>query len=304
MVAVAVLATAAIVHGSGPPFTYRLGQRPDRELRVNVKEFQIRNQTKTSNERQAAADQVPPSLVNDPAPIRELAERLDDLTVAIAKSARLEDLPENVRATWKLDARDASSSSRRPPTPPSAATTCTRRSPRRSRRLSATACSGPTPCRPTRNRAARCRSATAGEPRSTARLVPRERVVPERIVKPDGPVYQEFCAAFTSPRIGQILFGLIADQLDGTPTLTYEAEATAKLREEARDQRRRPLRHLHAAATCWSSRARRSARSSSSCSGSSTTRPSPSLGFGDRVRRAVGILVLVAALFVLTGYYV
>ena len=28
------------------------------------------------------------------------------------------------------------------------------------------------------------------------------------------------------------------------------------------------------------------------------------LGFGDRVRRAVGILALVAALFVLTGYYV
>ena len=46
----------------GPPFTYRIGQRPDRELRVNVKEFRIRNQTKTSNERQAAADQVPPSL--------------------------------------------------------------------------------------------------------------------------------------------------------------------------------------------------------------------------------------------------
>ena len=40
VVAVAVLATAAIVHGSGPPFTYRLGQRPDRELRVNVAEFQ------------------------------------------------------------------------------------------------------------------------------------------------------------------------------------------------------------------------------------------------------------------------
>ena len=32
-----------------------------RELRVNVKEFKLRNQTKTSNERQAAADQVSPS---------------------------------------------------------------------------------------------------------------------------------------------------------------------------------------------------------------------------------------------------
>ena len=98
----AVLLTAVIVHGSGPPFTYRIGQRPDRELRVNVKEFRLRNQTKTSNERQAAADQVPPSMVNDPGPIRELAERLDDLTTAVAKSARFEDLHENVRAAWKL----------------------------------------------------------------------------------------------------------------------------------------------------------------------------------------------------------
>ena len=68
LVVVSMVMCAAIVHGSGPPFTYRIGQRPDRELRVNVKEFRVRNQTKTSNERQAAADQVPPSLVNDPAP--------------------------------------------------------------------------------------------------------------------------------------------------------------------------------------------------------------------------------------------
>ena len=39
VVGVAVLAGAAIVHGSGPPFIYRLGQRPDREVRVYVKEF-------------------------------------------------------------------------------------------------------------------------------------------------------------------------------------------------------------------------------------------------------------------------
>src|ERR1700689_730737 len=66
LVTASLLATAAIVHGSGPPFTYRIGERPDRELRVNVAEFHIRNQTKTSNERQAAADQGAPSLLNDP----------------------------------------------------------------------------------------------------------------------------------------------------------------------------------------------------------------------------------------------
>jgi hypothetical protein len=102
LVAISMLVCAALVHGSGPPFTYRIGQRPDRQLRVKVKDFRIRNQTKTSNERQAAADQVPPSLINDPGPVQELAEKLDDLTVVIAKSARLEDLHENVRSVWKL----------------------------------------------------------------------------------------------------------------------------------------------------------------------------------------------------------
>src|SRR5829696_3747306 len=103
IVGVAVLATAAIVHGSGPPFTFRLGQRPGREVRVNVPEFKRLNQKKTNSERQAEVDQVPPSMVNDPAPIRDLAERLDDLLVAIAKAPGLDALPENLRATWKLN---------------------------------------------------------------------------------------------------------------------------------------------------------------------------------------------------------
>src|SRR5947209_12575719 len=75
--AVAVLVTAAIVHGSGPPFTFRLGQRPSREVRVNVDEFRRRNLKKTNTARQIVGDQVPPTMVNDPAPIRGLAERLE-----------------------------------------------------------------------------------------------------------------------------------------------------------------------------------------------------------------------------------
>src|SRR6185437_1224857 len=62
VVALAVLVTAAIVHGSGPPFTYRLGQRPSREVRVFVKEFLRRNQKKTNAARQVEIDQVPPSM--------------------------------------------------------------------------------------------------------------------------------------------------------------------------------------------------------------------------------------------------
>src|SRR4051794_41866073 len=94
VVALTVVATAAIVHGPGPPFTYRQGQRPDREIRVNVKEFRIRNQTKTSNERQAAADQAPPSMVNDPAPLKDLADRLGALTATIPTTSPIGDTPQ------------------------------------------------------------------------------------------------------------------------------------------------------------------------------------------------------------------
>src|SRR5258707_15750616 len=39
LVAVSVVTSAAIVHGTGPPFTYRIGERAGREIRVNVKGF-------------------------------------------------------------------------------------------------------------------------------------------------------------------------------------------------------------------------------------------------------------------------
>ena len=164
LVIASLVATAAIVHGSGPPFTYRLGERADREIRVNVKEFRIRNQTKTSNERQAAADQVPPVMVNDPAQMLELADRLDDLTVTIAKAAR-----SRTSATPSgrpgSSGRRSSPRSSRPSPRRTGATRCTRRSSRPSGRSPATACSAPAPCRRTRNRAGRCRSAPRASPR-------------------------------------------------------------------------------------------------------------------------------------------
>ena len=114
VVAVAVLATAAIVHGSGPFFTFRLGQRPDREVRVNVDQFQRRNMIRTNIDRQAKADQVPPAMVNNPLPIEDLAARLDDLVVTVARSPTFDSLPDSIRGLWKLspslfeDIREAS----------------------------------------------------------------------------------------------------------------------------------------------------------------------------------------------------
>ncbi len=236
LLAIVVLSLAvctAIVHGPGPPFTYRIGQRPNRELRVSVAEFKVRNQTKTSNERQAAADQVPPQLVNDPGPIRDLLGRLEDLTSTIAKTRRFEDLPENLRVSWKLspgaflDLKAATDTPER----------------RDSLNAQLTAAFAPLerdgvlgpdalPASEDQSRVLSIRDPS--QPAEAARPTSRDRVVPERFVKPDSPVHREFLAAFTSKELGQAIFALTANQLDKTPTLTFEQESTARLRDQAR----------------------------------------------------------------------
>ena len=170
LVVASLLATAAIVHGSGPPFNYRLGERADREIRVNVKEFRIRNQTKTSNERQAAADQVPPAMVNDPAQILELADRLDDLTVDHRQGRPVRGRPRRrPLEPGSSGPRSSPRSSRPSPRPPIAtqlhaqiaAAVPAARPRRHPRRRHPAAQRGIEP--------ARCRSAQKGEPQDLAR---------------------------------------------------------------------------------------------------------------------------------------
>jgi putative nucleotidyltransferase with HDIG domain len=302
LIAVSVIVSSAIVHGSGPPFAYRLGERPDRQLRVNVKEFKIRNQTKTSNERQAAADQVPPVLLNDPAPLRDLAERIEDLTMAIAKSSRFEDVREDLRASWRLKPESFIELKSATDTP------------ERRDNLHVQIASafrglirdgilgvGALPPREASSRMLSIRG--RGEPPEKARIVPRDRVLPERIAKPDSAIYQEFCSAFTTPRVGQVLLGLIAVQIDAAASLAFDAEETDRLREAARrsvpdqfdtytqgevladqgqtigEEQLILLRLEHDAAVA-------------------------DRGFGERVSRAAGILAVVTALFALTAVYV
>jgi putative nucleotidyltransferase with HDIG domain len=302
VVAVSVVASAVLAHGTGPPFTYRIGEKPNREIRVNVPEFQLRNQTKTSNERQAAADSVAPVLVNDPGPIRELAERLDDLITAVAKSGRIEDLRENLRATWKLSPENYLDLK--------AATDTPERRDNLHVQLTAAfvpllrdGVLGPGALPPSEESSRLLAIHQAGEPAGQARSVARDRVVPERIIKTDGPVREEFSRAFTAPRVGQILFGLLAGQLDTAATLKFDAVETARLRENARrsipdhfdiysrgevlveqgesiGEEQLILLHLeHEAAM-------------------------RELGFGDKARRALGVFALVVALFFLAGSYV
>ena len=82
--ATASFASTAIVNGNGPPFTYQLGQRPDREIRVNVEKFERLNQKKSNAERQLVVDQVAPSLeLREEAPKRPRRHPWRDAGVAI-----------------------------------------------------------------------------------------------------------------------------------------------------------------------------------------------------------------------------
>jgi cyclic-di-AMP phosphodiesterase PgpH len=302
VVALAIIATAAIVHGSGPFFTYRQGQKPDREIRVNVDHFERRNSIRTATERQAKADQVPPSMANDPAPIRDLAERLVDLVDAIAKAPTFDAVPETFRSQWKLtpalydDIREASDT-------PERHEDLRRRINQAFEPLIRDGVLGPD-ILPRHGEASRVLAVhLVGQPKEQAHLVPRDRLMAERLDKPENPIGKEFIAAFNPPALGLGLFTLISDRLAGRPTLVFEEPYTNKLREDARlavadvnetyykgellveqgqeitEEQLYLLRAEHEAAKAQ-------------------------VTAGARVRRASSVLVLAAAMFALIGYYI
>src|SRR6478736_5622784 len=101
--------TSAILRPANPVELHQersARQRSSRELRVLVPKFRIANQRKTNAQIQAAADKVLPFMENDAAPLRELAEKLEDLCDAVAKAPSLDAVPENSRQEWDLG-RDA-----------------------------------------------------------------------------------------------------------------------------------------------------------------------------------------------------
>jgi len=302
VVGVAVLATAAIVHGSGSPFTFRLSQRPNREIRVNVPEFKRLNQKKTNSERQAEVDQVPLSMVNDPAPIRDLAERLDDLIVAITKAPSLDSLPGNLRATWKLNAEAFDEIK--------AATDTPERRDAVHRQL--TQAFVPLlrdgvlgyDTLPRHEESSRTLSVRSiGQGPEEAHEVPRERVVPERVAKPEGPVSREFVAAFSSPRLGSILFRLLAEKLAGTPTLTYEEQYTNRQREVSRD-RVQDVYDTYHQGDVLVEQGQRIEEEQLILLRLEHETAKHMLSLGEKIRRAGSIVLIVSALFALTGYYI
>lgn len=302
VVAVAVVATTAIVHGPGPFFTFRLGQRPDRELRVNVDQFQRRNPIRTNTERQARADQVPPAMVNNPAPIRYLAERLDDLVATVARASSFGAVPETLRAEWRItpalydDIREASDT-------PERLDELRRRIRKAFEPVIRDGVLGPDVL-PKNEELVRTLSVrSVDEPREQAHPVARDRVIGERLDKLDGPVGPGFIAAFHSPVLGKDLFGLIANRLAGLPTLAYEEAYTTQLREQARNS-------VPDKFDTWRKgellvpQGQEIGVDQLLLLKAENDRALASLTWPDRLRRGAAIFILVAATFALIGYYV
>ena len=301
VVVIAILVTAAIVHGSGPPFSFRLGQRPDRELRINVPGFHRLNQKKTNAERQRVVDQVATSMINDPAPIRDLASRLVELTVAIAQVPRLDALPEGVRTKWKLDQAPFDELKAATDTP-ARRDTLPRQIEAAFAPLVRDGVLGPDTL-PRNEEASRNLSVRSiGQKPSEAHFVPRERVVPERLAQPDGPVAQEFTTALP-PRLGATLFGLVADRLKGSPTLTYDEQTTTGQREQARNSVEDKT-DTYAKGDVLVEQDQEINEEQLILLRMEHDTSIANLSRVDRLRRGASIVVLVAALFALIGYYI
>jgi putative nucleotidyltransferase with HDIG domain len=302
VVALAIVATAAIVHGSGPFFPYRLGQKPVREIRVNVDEFSRRNSIRTATERQARADKVPLSMVNDPAPIRDLAERLEDLVDAIAKAQTFDAVPETFRSQWKLtptlfeDIREASDT-------PERYENLRGRIKKAFEPLIRDGVLGPDVL-PRHEEGSRELSVhLVGEPREKARLVPRDRVMRERLDKPENPVGKEFIAAFNPPSLGLGLFTLIADRLAGKPTLAFEEPHTNKLREAARKAVADVI-EVHSRGELLVEQGQEIGEEQLLLLREEHDVANKAMSLQSRARRAGSVLVLAAAMFALIGYYI
>ncbi len=298
----AVVLTAMLVYGPGPPFTFRLGQRPERDIRVNVPEFLWLDPIRTTTQRQAAADAVPPSMVNEPAPLKDLAERLDDLVEAASKAKAPEDLPEDLNDLWAIP-RPLFDELRAATSTPDRLKDVRRRLAAAFEPIVRDGVLGPgsLPRQEESSRAFLVRS--AGQSPDQARNVPLDRVLRERMVRPDGPVFADFVAAFDNPRLGQGLFALAAEKLAGTPTLAFDEGLTAAQRDAARRQVGEVLVSYRKGEVLVEQDKEIGPEHLMLLRKEHQTAVAAQT-YDATLRRAGSIVVIVAALFALTGFYI
>jgi putative nucleotidyltransferase with HDIG domain len=302
VVGIAILVTSALVYGAGPPLPFRVGQRPEREIRVNVDKFALLNQKKSVAERQSVVDQVAPLLINDPAPIRDVQARLEDLLDAVAKADTYDALPRTLRDSWKLDPK-AFASLKAASATPKALDALHAQMKRAFAPLIRDGVLGPDTL-PRNEESSRTLAIRAqGQPPSESHPVARERVVRERVTKPGEAVFKDFVKPIADPQLGPVLFGLVAEKLAGTPTLTYDEQRTKQKREEARNSVR-DVYDIYRRGDLLVEQGQTIGDEQLILLREEHNAAEREQGFSAKVRRAFAIVILVAAFYALIGYFV
>jgi len=267
VVAAAILATAAIVHGDG-----------------------------------LEAARVPPSMLNDPAPIKDLADRLDDLVDGVSKAPNRESLRRLLGAAWTPDALTFDALKAASDTPAKRAD-LHRRIGRAFEPLARSGVLGPDTLPRSEDGSRYLRVRSPGQRPEDAAMVPRDQVLPGRMNKPDGPVASDFAAAFDPPKLGMALFALVGPKLAGAPTLRYEEHATSRARQEARARVADVFDPFQKGDVLVEQDQEITAEAEALLRLEHQT-ANALLSPWARLRRAGSIVVLVAAMFALIGYYV
>lgn len=231
---VSCLITAALVHGTGPPFGFRLGQKPDREIRLKVESIERRNTLRSNAMRQIREDSVAPRMLHNPKPIEGLIKSLEDLATASGLVNQINELPANIAQTWGMISKDLFEDLREANDVPERREQFSRELHEAFSPILREGILSPTPLPRLDQDANQFAIRFEDEDETKSRLVTRDHVSPERLARPESDFYRHFVSSFRPPELGQRLFELITPKLAGVPTLTYDEYETTKARERAR----------------------------------------------------------------------
>jgi hypothetical protein len=225
-----VAATVAVIQYGGPPFTYRLGQRPQREIRAKVA-FQKIDVAQTDYRRDLAAEAVPPICTHDPKPVDDLQQSLRHLFDTIAAS-KPDELPAVLATEWRLKSETIATLHSAVAAP-------------ESRKVVDRALDQA--LQPLRSQGVLDLSAQPSEAAigkmiqvvgpSDPAPFPVEVSAVDRpaLTQPDGPLFGRIRSAVSSAEVAAALVHLIVTGSERMPgTLTYDPAATARARDAAR----------------------------------------------------------------------
>ncbi len=236
IMALSCLLSAALVHGTGPTFGFRLGQRPSRELRLKVDEIQRRNVLRSNALRQIREDGVAPRMIHDPKPVEDLIKSLEDLGAAAGRVHQVEELPPNLIQTWGMISKDLFENLREANDVPERRDQFARELREAFNPILRDGILGSTPLPRIDQNATQFAIRMESEPESRSRIMTRDNVAPDRLSRQESEFAHHFVSSFRPPELGQRLFDLIDDKLAGVPTLTYDERETIRARELARSE--------------------------------------------------------------------